>query len=169
MHKSVTHVKKQSTTNTGYKRQDKLALPQVSRSLPIALMRARENVMMPIRAMLAGSGITEQQWRVLRVLSERGPQDSGNLAEGACLLLPSVTRIVQGMLDKKLVSRSTDTTDRRRQVISITVAGQQIIDKHLGEATAISQRFIDVLGPKQFDVLLDALHQLDELKRDDHL
>ena len=36
--------------------------------LPIALMRAREQVMAPIRNMLADSGITEQQWRVLRVL-----------------------------------------------------------------------------------------------------
>lgn len=126
-------------------------------------MRARENVMTPIRAMLSGSGITEQQWRVLRVLSERGPQDSGNLAEGACLLLPSVTRIVQSMVEKKLVTRITDTTDRRRQVVSITAAGQKIIDKHLVEATAISQHFVDVLGPKRFDVLLEALQQLEEL------
>ena len=44
----------------------KNALPSTSRSLPIALIRAREGVMAPIREMLAETGITEQQWRVLR-------------------------------------------------------------------------------------------------------
>lgn len=139
------------------------ALAPVSRSLPIALMRARENVMTPIRAMLAGSGITEQQWRILRVLSERGPQDSGNLAEGACLLLPSVTRIVQTMMEKGLVTRTTDNTDRRRQQVSITPAGQTIIDNNLTQAMAISQSFIEVLGEAQYDALLDALQSLDNL------
>ena len=50
-------------------------LPSTRRSLPIALMRSREKVMGPIRDMLKVSGITEQQWRVLRVLSESGAQD----------------------------------------------------------------------------------------------
>ena len=31
--------------------------------------------MAPIRDMLRASGLTEQQWRVLRILSEFGPQD----------------------------------------------------------------------------------------------
>ncbi len=119
--------------------------------------------MTPIRAMLAGSGITEQQWRILRVLSERGPQDSGNLAEGACLLLPSVTRIVQTMMEKGLVTRTTDNTDRRRQQVSITPAGQTIIDNNLTQAMAISQSFIEVLGEAQYDALLDALQSLDNL------
>ena len=42
----------------------KLQLPSTRRSLPIALMRSREQVMAPIRAMLRASGLTEQQWRV---------------------------------------------------------------------------------------------------------
>ncbi|MCR9055691.1 MAG: hypothetical protein NXI02_00005, partial [Rhodobacteraceae bacterium] len=70
-----------------------LALPSTKRSVPIALIRAREKVMGPIREMLSDCGITEQQWRILRVLEEFGPQDASSLAERACLLLPSQTRI----------------------------------------------------------------------------
>ena len=47
-------------------------LRRTSRSLPIALLRARETVMAPIREMLAESDINEQKWRVLRVLDEVG-------------------------------------------------------------------------------------------------
>ena len=75
-------------------------LPSTKRSIPIALIRAREKVMTPIREMLADSGITEQQWRILRVLEEFGPQDASTLAERACLLLPSQTRIVQTLSGK---------------------------------------------------------------------
>ena len=138
-------------------------LPSTSRSLPIALMRAREKVMAPIRDMLSDSGITEQQWRVLRVLSESGPQDSSKLAEGACLLLPSLTRIVQSMLERDLVTRTTDNTDRRRQSVAITPAGQAIIDINLDHALAISQRFVTALGKEQYETLLDSLQKLEEL------
>lgn len=141
-------------------------LPPTSRSLPIALMRAREKVMAPIRDMLSDSGITEQQWRVLRVLSEGGPQDSSKLAEGACLLLPSLTRIVQSMLERDLVTRTTDNNDRRRQSVAITPNGQAIIDKNLDHALAISQRFVSTLGKDHYETLLDSLQKLEELKNE---
>ena len=41
-------------------------LPSTSRSLPIALIRAREGVMAPIRDMLTETDITEQQWQTPR-------------------------------------------------------------------------------------------------------
>ena len=47
--------------------------------------------MAPIRKMLLAAGITEQQWRILRVLTETGPIDAGSLAKRACLLAPSLT------------------------------------------------------------------------------
>jgi len=93
-------------------------LPSTARSLPISLIRAREGIMAPIRDMLAESAITEQQWRVLRVLVEFGPQDTSTLAQRACLLLPSLTRIAQKMRDNGLIDLSRDDSDRRRQTIS---------------------------------------------------
>ena len=97
-------------------RQD---LPSTRRSLPIALIRAREAVMGPIREMLSGTGLTEQQWRVLRVLDEFGAMDATQLAGRAGLINSSLTRIVQTMVAEGLVTRQTSTEDRRRQVIEI--------------------------------------------------
>ena len=106
----------------------KVSLPETSRSLPIVLMRAREAVMAPIRQMLNESGITEQQWRILRVLSESGSQDASRLAMRACITLPSLTRISRSMIDRGLIERETDGQDRRRYTVSITPNGQKIID-----------------------------------------
>lgn len=137
-------------------------LPTTTRSLPIALMRAREKVMAPIREMLSDSGITEQQWRILRVLSEHGSQEASKLADRACLLLPSQTRILQSMLEKGFVTRTPDEKDRRRQHVAITAKGQAIIDANLGKAVAISQSFREALGSDRYEQLLDCLEELDK-------
>lgn len=139
------------------------ALPSTKRSIPIALIRAREKVMTPIREMLADSGITEQQWRILRVLEEHGPQDASTLAERACLLLPSQTRIVQTLLEKGLVTRQADEKDRRRQTVAITDAGRAIIEDKLDEAKAIAARIEAVIGREKLTQLLDILEDFQKL------
>ncbi len=138
-------------------------LPSTRRSVPIALIRAREKVMGPIREMLADSGITEQQWRILRVLEENGPQDASTLAEKACLLLPSQTRIVQTLVEKGLVTRQADGRDRRKQTVAITDAGRRIIADNLGEAQAIAARIEEVIGKERLAQLLDILDDFQKL------
>ena len=135
-------------------------LPTTRRSLPIALMRARENVMGPVREMLADTGITEQQWRILRVLSEHGAQDATHLSERTCLLLPSLTRIIQTMVAKGLVTRTPDASDRRRQTLAITQVGQQIIDDNLEHAARIADGYVQKLGKDRYEALLDLLETL---------
>ncbi len=140
-----------------------LALPSTKRSVPIALIRAREKVMGPIREMLSDCGITEQQWRILRVLEEFGPQDASSLAERACLLLPSQTRIVQTLLEKGLVTRQADETDRRKQTVAITKVGQAIIHDKLDQAQAIAARIEEVIGKDRLAELLDILEDFQKL------
>ncbi|MCK0139225.1 MarR family transcriptional regulator [Aliiroseovarius sp. F47248L] len=138
-------------------------LPLTRRSLPIALMRAREKVMGPVREMLAPIGITEQQWRILRVLAEYGPQDATHLGERTSLLLPSLTRIIQAMVANGLVTRTQDIADRRRQTLEITAAGLQIIDDNLKQAGQIADSYVRHLGREQYEALLDALECLEKL------
>lgn len=141
-------------------------LPSTSRSLPIALIRAREGVMSPIRDMLAETGITEQQWRVLRVLSEHGQMDTSSLAHQASLLFPSLTRIANNMREKGLITQTRDENDRRRQMIAITAAGQRIIDGNMDQAMQIVAGFKSTLGEERYEQLLDLLASLAPHGRD---
>lgn len=113
--------------------------------------------MMPIREMLEHTGLTEQQWRVLRVLAEHGAQDASTVAARACLLVPSLTRIAQTMKKKGLITLTRDTADRRRQIIAITGAGQKIIDRNAARATEIALGFKATLGEANYEQLLDLL------------
>lgn len=136
-------------------------LPSTSRSLPIALIRAREGVMSPIRDMLSETDITEQQWRVLRVLSEFGTLDTTTLADRSSLLFPSLTRIAATMRYKGLLTQTRDEVDRRRQLIEITAKGQKIIDDRTGQTTQIVADFKTRLGSENYETLLDLLALLD--------
>ena len=102
-------------------------LPSTNRSLPIALMRSHEKVMAPIREMLKVSGITEQQWWVLRILSEFGPQDLTEISGKASLLMPSLSRIIRKLGEDELIIRGTDPEDRRRQTMVIAPVDSKLL------------------------------------------
>ncbi len=137
-------------------------LPSTRRSLPIALIRAREAVMTPIRDMLAGTGLTEQQWRVLRVLDEFGPLDSSELAGRAGLMASSLTRIVQTMTGAGLLKRHTPKADRRRQVIAVTDAGRAVLQDNKATAALIAASYRTRLGAADYEQLLDLLERLSD-------
>ena len=140
-------------------------LPKTSRSLPIALLRARERVMGPIRDMLADVDITEQQWRVLRVLCEDGPQEPTRIADKACLLLPSLTRILQNLENKQMIEREVDQRDRRKQIVSATARGERIIAENIGRSVEQMAALQERLGQEKYEQLLDLLNELVELDK----
>ena len=113
--------------------------------------------------MLADAGVTEQQWRVLRVLNEEGPQEPTHIAERACLLLPSLTRILQKLEHRGLISRRCHPADRRRQIVEIGERGVQIIHANQPASKAQAERIRSLLGPEKHELLLDLLNELNDL------
>lgn len=113
--------------------------------------------------MLSDVGVTEQQWRVLRVLDEFGPSDPTRIADASSLLLPSLTRILQKLETKGLIARSVDAKDRRRQIVKITQDGQCLIAENRETAVALTKAVQDRLGPEKYNQLLDLLNELSTL------
>lgn len=134
--------------------------PSTSRSLPISLLRAREVVMQPIRDMLGELGLTEQKWRILRTLDELGEVEQSTIAKEACLLLPSLTRILRGMEADGLISRQSDAKDKRRTLVKITDKGRAIVRDNLHLANDIAARIEAHMGEDEVKQLLDLLEKL---------
>ena len=96
------------------------------RNLPLLLLKAREAVMQHRRPTLRAHGLSDQQWRVLRVLAEpahAGGLDTGRLAREAHLLGPSLTGMLARMESAGLVQRAKSPEDARRSVVSTTSDG----------------------------------------------
>ncbi|MFI5013818.1 MAG: homoprotocatechuate degradation operon regulator HpaR [Hyphomicrobiales bacterium] len=109
------------------KREGPITLRDFSRSLPMALMRARESTMRFFRPSLRAHGLSEQQWRVLRALAARGPTEAMALARATFLLPPSLSRILRDLLTRGLIERRADNSDLRRSLILISAAGYELI------------------------------------------
>lgn len=143
-------------------------LRRTDRSLPIALLRARETVMTPIRLMLADSPINEQKWRVLRVLHEGGAMEQTAIAKAACLLLPSLTRILQTMESEGMLTRQRHRRDGRKTVVEITERGRKLIATYAEQSREILDRFEERFGVEKLETLLDLLDELQSLKDEPH-
>jgi DNA-binding MarR family transcriptional regulator len=65
------------------------------RNLPLLLLHAREAAMGHFRPILKHFGLTDQQWRILRTLSESGDGlEPGQIAETCKIQKPSLTGII---------------------------------------------------------------------------
>ena len=139
-------------------------LRRTDRSLPIALLRARETVMVPVREMLLESRISEQKWRVLRVVEECGPIEQTRIAEKACLHLPSLTRIMHALDRDGLLVRSADENDKRKTTAMITNEGRALIREHTARSNDIFERLENQFGTDKLETLLDLLDELQQVQ-----
>jgi homoprotocatechuate degradation regulator HpaR len=126
-------------------------------SLPISLLRVRELIMESIRPMLAGHDITEQQWRVLRVISEEGEADATTVAHKACLLAPSLTRILRTLTAKGHVEVFKDAKDGRRTLMTLTNSGAIFLAKVAPESQEIFTELRGIVGQDRWEELVKVL------------
>ena len=137
-----------------------IKLFETKRSLTIALLRARESLMLSFRPMLAKHNFTEQQWRVLRVLGEKGPCDAGELAENACILSPSLSRIINNLILNKYIEKKLDSNDKRKIILKISDQGIQMLEQIKPEYLAILKSIQKKYGEEKLSGLLDLLSEI---------
>lgn len=103
----------------------------VHRNLPRLLLEAREAVMQHTRPSLREHGLSDQQWRVLRVLGEHAADpagvETGRVAREALLLGPSLTGVLTRMERDGLITRNRCPLDARRTVVRATPAGLTLV------------------------------------------
>ena len=98
-----------------------LPMRQFDRSLPMALLRAREAVMKKFSPALKEHGLSSQQWRVIRALVEEQALDATEISERCALLMPSLSRILQNLQKRGLIDRETASDDQRRSLVSTQI------------------------------------------------
>ena len=105
-----------------------MTTPFTHRNLPRLLLQARESVMAHTRPRLREHALSDQQWRVLRVLGEHGVVETGKVAREAFILGPSLTGVLTRMERDGLIHRARDPADQRRTVVEATDKGMQLVD-----------------------------------------
>lgn len=130
------------------------------RNLPRLLLQAREAVMNHYRPGLRKYDLSDQQWRVLRVLGELGTVETGRVAREAYILGPSLTGVLARMERDGLVRRERDPQDQRRTVVQATPKGLELVATLSQSIEAHYQRLERGLGKDKLTQLYELLDEL---------
>lgn len=135
-------------------------LRAISRSLPMALLKAREEVMAGFRPNLRDHSITEQQWRALKALAQHDEMRAGQLARASLISMPSLTRILRALESQGLIQRRPEQRDQRAALLSLTAAGHAMV---VSVSNGAEERYDQIAASfgqerlEQLHHLLDAL------------
>ncbi len=135
------------------------------RNLPRLLLQAREAVMAHTRPALRQYALSDQQWRVLRVLGEFGTIETGLIAREAFILGPSLSGVLARMERDGLVLRERDPADQRRTFVKATTKGRSLVKKLSTTIEEHYQQMETVLGKQKLAELyglLDALIDMEQ-------
>lgn len=130
------------------------------RNLPLLLLQARERVIARFRPILNEHGVTEQQWRVIRTLLERGPLEPRELVEVCQISSPSLAGVLARMDEAGWVLRSRVDGDQRRVRVSLTAQSVALAAAMAPQIEAAYAQIEARLGEaftQQFHAMLDAL------------
>ncbi|MEW2812789.1 MarR family transcriptional regulator [Streptomyces massasporeus] len=89
------------------------------------LTRAERLAARRLQRVLEAEGCSLDAWRVLASLSDGEGHHMTGLAEAAFLPPPTLTKLVDQLVDLNLVHRRVDPSDRRRILAHLTPRGQE--------------------------------------------
>ena len=142
-----------------------MATTFVHRNLPRLLLQARESVMAQTRPSLREHGLSDQQWRVLRVLGEHGTVETGRVAREAYILGPSLTGVLTRMERDGLIRRERDPSDQRRTAVQATPKGLKLVEKLSRVVEAHYGWMEKSLGKQKLTELYALLDEVIELEK----
>lgn len=111
----------------------------------------------------ANEGATPSQLAALATVERHGPITLGDLAAHERVRPPTMTRIVAGLEEARLVRRETDATDRRVARVTITPDGARLLARSRTRKDAFLASLLDHLEPDDLAVVEQAVPILEAL------
>lgn len=134
------------------------------RAAVMELVRTADELRRHFTALYEPHGITSQQYNVLRILRGARPgalptmEIAGRMVEKT----PGITRLLNRLEAKGLVSRQRAREDRRQVLISISDAGLSLLDRLDAPVAAATTAVLDDFEAGEVATLSDLLRRLRE-------
>jgi len=130
------------------------------RNLPQLFLKAREELLCHFRPIISHFGLTEQQWRILRTLSEMEQLEPREICEICHILSPSMTGVLSRMEEMNLVTRERMPEDQRRVIVRLTPKSEQLVSE-LGPLIVEQYKVIEqAFGPELIKELYDVMDRV---------
>ena len=106
----------------------------------------------------ATDDVTLPQYRALVVLAARGPRRVGDLAESLGVHPSTATRLCDRLVDRRLVRRAIDRTNRRETTIALSAKGRTLVDAVTDVRRAEIREIVERIPLRSRTAAVDALH-----------
>lgn len=130
-----------------------------NRNLPQLFLKARDSLMSHFRPILNHFGVTEQQWRILRVLDEHTQLEQREICDLCQILSPSMAGVLARMEQMELVERKRVSEDQRRVLVRLAPRGDQLINEIAPLIDAQYRHIEQTYGEQVLGDLFNALEQ----------
>jgi DNA-binding MarR family transcriptional regulator len=124
------------------------------------VLDAVPSVMRFIRARMRASrapGLSVPQFRSLAFIDRTQQAALGDVAGHLGLAPASVTKLVDGLEDRRLVQRGASSSDRRRVLLTLTASGKRMMEKARGEALAGLASALGAFSAKDLRTVSEAM------------
>ena len=125
------------------------------------ILRCADFLNASLNEALKPSGISFTQYSVLRILrAEEDGVASSSIGGQMTTHDSDVTRLVDRLVKRGLVTRQRDAADRRVVKVRLTPAGKELVDRLNGPTLALIERRFAGIKPKRVRRLIEVLQQL---------
>jgi DNA-binding MarR family transcriptional regulator len=107
-----------------------------------------------------GINLTPTQWAALVKLVETGPCSQNQLGRLTAMDVATIKGVIDRLTVRGLTETKPDPADGRRLLVSLTRAGQQLAEKAVPSALAITRETLAPLDAKERDMLVALLAKL---------
>src|SRR5437868_13129578 len=106
-----------------------------------------------------GINLTPTQWAALAKLTETGPCSQNQLGRLTAMDVATIKGVIDRLTARGMTETSSDPTDGRRLLVSLTRAGQQLADKTAANALATTKETLSPLDARERETLLVLLNK----------
>ena len=107
-----------------------------------------------------GINLTPTQWAALAKLTETGPCSQNLLGRLTSMDVATIKGVIDRLTVRGLTETSADPEDGRRLLVSLTRAGQQLAEKAVPNALAITRETLAPLDARERETLVALLSKL---------
>lgn len=128
----------------------------------VGLMRTADMVNRRFSALYAPYGLTGQQYNVLRILRGARPDamPTMEIAERMIQATPGITRLLDRLERKKLVSRERCLEDRRQVLCTITTRGLSLLEQLDEPVSEANESVLEMLPESEVHRLISIMDRI---------
>ena len=128
--------------------------------LAYVLSQADRAVNQGLGEILLAEGVSVEQWRILRGLSDGRGHSMGDLARAALMAHPTLTKAVDRLVESALVYRRQSDGDRRRIAVYLSERGRHLVGRLDRRATDHHLEVAEAYGTERTQWLMRELERL---------